>query len=302
VAARTIIGFTAAAVVAAGVCLWQDVKSKREEIKAERALLSSAKSKYEGVVSKVNAARASLVALEHKFDESDRLTEEKKTLSGEIAELEPERDELRKKIAEVLQGVRLKYIGKSVPEIRLDSGVVLRNVKFQNITDSEISFSHDGGIARLSAGSLPAEFRDLFGIHTPTAAAVASSVPSQAPVAIAPAPVPTPAVVLTTIEQDRVSTDEAAIRIHQKTQAELQRTRNAYLAQADDYQKKDQRAKFLGKSPRYQKVIPKIVQAINQLDTQLAEISTRIATLQMQVDDIRQGTVKEPAGAPGSPH
>jgi hypothetical protein len=70
-----------------------------------------------------------------------------------------------------------------------------------------------------------------------------------------------------------------------------------------DYRNKDSLAKFQGKPMKYQAVIPRIISAINQLDTQLAELSTKIVTLQMQVDDIKEGTANEqPVGAPGSPH
>jgi hypothetical protein len=280
--------------------LWQDVKSKRTEVEAERVLLANAKADRDTMVSKVDAARAELDPVEKKANDYDRLTGEKATLGEKITSLESERDTLKQQLDEAVQKVRLAYIGKTIPELRLENGMVLRDVKLQRIGESEVGVAHAGGMARLSTADLPPNLRDILRIHSaaprPAAAVAAATAPGAAPQpAAAPAGTPAatepapPAVVLNATQQNQVDAAQSTLRTHEKRQVELQRTRSAYLAQVQDYRDKDSKAKFMGKPERYTKIIPKITQAINDIDAQLADVSVKIATLQMQVSDIKDG-------------
>jgi hypothetical protein len=187
------------------------------------------------------------------------------------------------------------------PDIKISDGHILTGVKVQKITETDVTLSNSLGTFRLPASNLPPDMRDRFRIDaspmTGSAELLASGLATPPTAAGTPAAaVPLPAAMLT-----KVSEIETTLRKQEAKQAELQRTRQAYFAQFQDYQKKDDLAKFLGKPQKYQSVIPKILQAINQLDTQLADLSSKIVTLQIQIDNIREGNVREQVGVPDSP-
>jgi seryl-tRNA synthetase len=294
--------FLVIASAAGGGAYYFKVEEQRTDLHEKTQSLSDIKEEHDRRASQLIPKKQENQDLQAKIDQLNDLTAESESLTSQAQALEKSLADLKREFIQTVIQVREASIGMTWPDIKVSDGHVLTSVRIQKITETDVTLSNSLGTFRLAAANLPADMRDRFRIDaspmTDSAALLASglTVASQPEGATPSAEAPLSAAMLA-----KVSESEATLRKHLANQTELQRTRQAYLSQAQDYRKKDETARFLGKPMKYQSVIPKIIQAINQLDTQLAEISTKIVTLQMQVDNIKEGTGKEPVAAPDLP-
>jgi hypothetical protein len=309
--------FAVIASAAAGTVYFFKVEEQRAQLKQAVEKLTEIKSLVARKAVLVIPKKQENQDLQTKIDALTKVTSENEALAGQIPPLEATLSELTREFVDAVSKTRAASIGVALPDVTLASGQVLQGVRIVKITDTEITLAHNGGSARVPGSSLPADLRDRFRIdmspmvRSPDAVVASGAAPSAGSSPLQPSTPPlvastetetspapaTPevfqpaAVELTQTQRNKVDEAETTLRQHEKKEIELRRTRGAYLAQVQDYQKKDDRAKFLGQPQKYQKVIPQITKAITDIDNQLAENTSKIVTLQIKVDDIKEGRV-----------
>jgi hypothetical protein len=307
--------FAVIASAAAGTVYFFKVEEQRAQLKQAVEKLTEIKSLVARKAVLVIPKKQENQDLQTKIDALTKVTSENEALAGQIPPLEATLSELTREFVDAVSKTRAASIGVALPDVTLASGQVLQGVRIVKITDTEITLAHNGGSARVPGSSLPADLRDRFRIdmspmvRSPDAVVASGAAPSAGssplqpstpPLVASTEPSPTPAtpevfqpaaVELTQTQRNKVDEAETTLRQHEKKEIELRRTRGAYLAQVQDYQKKDDRAKFLGQPQKYQKVIPQITKAITDIDNQLAETTSKIVTLQIQISDIKEGRV-----------
>jgi hypothetical protein len=123
----------------------------------------------------------------------DSLDQDKQVLLEQIAVMEREMAAARTDLANTVRDVRAKAAGTTLAELRLMNGQVLNGVRFLNVSNSEISVSHDRGMLRLPAANLPLDLQDRFRFGTlpsdpPDSVKSSSSAQALAQPAAAPSP------------------------------------------------------------------------------------------------------------------
>lgn len=108
---------------------------------------------------------AKLIAMETQLHEAQK---ERDPLLKKIDFLSEQPDALNGRILDVVQQIRQKSIGRDFGELRLQSGAVLQNARVQKITDTHVTVSHLGGVARLDAKSAPTHLINLFRLKLET--------------------------------------------------------------------------------------------------------------------------------------
>jgi hypothetical protein len=311
--------FAVLASAAAGTAYFFKVEEKRAQLTQAVEKLAEIKSLVARKAVLVIPKKQENQDLQAKIDTLTKVTAQNEMLAGQIPALEATLSELTQEFIDAVSKIRAASIGVALPDVTLASGQVLQGVRIVKITDTELTLAHNGGSARVAGSNLPADLRDRFRIDMspmvgspgalaasgPAASSSATLAPGSSP---PPASIPAvvastgtspgpagdvvflpPAVELTQAQRNKVDAAEASLREHHNKETELRRTRGAYLAQVHDYSVKDERARFMGQPPKYQKVIPQITKAINDLDEQLAQNTAKIVDLEKQVTNIKEG-------------
>lgn len=293
-----------------GAYAWRnEVTAQRQNLEDKQSVLDSARKRHDDLRARIQETQQEVKALEQQGQERMKLSETRESLASDVAELERSRDALLKAFRDEVERVRLELRTLILPEVSLADGTLLRNVSITGISGSEVAFSHSLGLMRVPASNLPEPLQDrlriekspMLGAAGDGALAASTTGAGDAPPAAASASAPATGAEMNAALRARVETAESEIRKQEAKEAEMRRTQSAYLSQLQDYRKKDDEARFLGKPQRYQELIPKITQAINAIDLQIVELSTKIVTLKIEVDNIKEGHVTVPAPAPDSP-
>ncbi len=150
------------ALLAGGLTAWQhfntvssqknDLRDLRTQISQAQARLDRKKADIESLGTKVSTAQAVI----------DR-EQEKKRLAGEISQLEGQRSTAQQKLADTLAQVRTAALGADWPDLMLPNGQTITGVKIQKCTDTDVSLSHSGGVAKVQAKDLPDDLKSRLG-------------------------------------------------------------------------------------------------------------------------------------------
>jgi hypothetical protein len=92
----------------------------------------------------------------------DGLVAKKKALEEEIKDLEGRKSAGMKVFRDVVTDVRAKSVGIPWADVPFRNGQMLRQVRIQKVTETEVTLAHSEGVARLTAEELPAELKDKF--------------------------------------------------------------------------------------------------------------------------------------------
>lgn len=270
-----------------------DVQAKKAELLAEKPLLEELRRKLENVEADLDTAKQEMALLEEEIARRQSAHSHK----IDIPALEAERDGVWAEFASHVQKVRNSLVGKPLPDNALEKGQVPQGTLVQKVLGTELTVSHPQGIARIPLSSLNADLRLRLRVGmsppdprsppesaTPTpvvAAASSSAMPQAAPPPAEPQ--------LTTDQKERIAKIQAEINIYAVQVVDLDRTKNAYLRQANDYRIKDAKSIYMGQRPRYANIIPRIDAASRELMGRIGEIRVKIADLQIQIEGIKAG-------------
>lgn len=160
------IGFIAAIAIAiffaAGVSQYLAIDSEKKSLGATlteaKTLLESTKTALEKKRAMVDDMRQKLAAAQAVVD----LDKEKTTINAEITALEGARTAVQQEFVDRAVQVRSLSSGMTVPDFALPNGQVLTAVKIQKVTDTDVTFSHNQGVAKVSANDVPAELKARF--------------------------------------------------------------------------------------------------------------------------------------------
>jgi chromosome segregation ATPase len=274
-----------------------DVKAQREELAAITQRVEEVNREVKRRAIQLIPRKQENLDLQSKIDQIAAIGADKETLSAQIPVLELRLAEVTRDFVDAVTQVRAATLGMAWPSVQLRNGQVLSGVTIQKITDSDLTLNHDQGTVRIAARDLPADLRDRLRIEespmTRWAAIVESGaeLPAAASASGSPETSAGGGVSLTPAQLARISHTEANVSRYETRKTELHQTKQAYLVQVADYRRKDEIAYYTKKPQKYKEVIPQIVQAINRLDEQIAELATKIATLQIEVANIKEGVI-----------
>ncbi len=293
-----IFGLTLVAALAGGAYWYLDLKEKRSQLAEKQELLASSTHQFEEISGRLTASKKKLDAIIEQRSAAKEYAITQQKLTEEIAALEAKRKQLIDDFVKEVIRVRTKYKNMIIPELALLDGTVLKNVTIQEITDAEIKMAHSLGVVRVPSGNLPVSARERFRMGMSPMTLLVEEKPEPAStVAAAPAGPPpdsptAPAVTLSQAQKDRVSQARESIQQMEVRQATLVRTKQKYVAQMQDFMEKDEAARLAGKKQPYKEIRPKITLAINAIDKELTDLSTKVVTLQIEVSDITEGRRK----------
>jgi hypothetical protein len=278
--------------VVAGVAGWfavrSDLESRREDIKEAQVLINNAKANVANKEAQVRPRREEILDIKAKIGKFTGLEETKAALAKEVPALEQARTDVISEFKEAVEKVRLSSAGLAWPDLTLPNGQVLKSVTIQKVTDSDVAFAHSGGVTRVHVSDLPPDLLDRFRHGRPpmvigeTPAAPSSSpAPNQstAPPASTPAPRPSAAVSPKVLEM------QATVRELEKRMAEYNRTAGLYQNQVQAYRQKDNELKQSGKAPVHTRVIPRLDDALRDLNVKMGELNARIGNLKIEIEN-----------------
>jgi hypothetical protein len=147
--------------IGAGWFYWE-IRSKREELITRQSELNEMNVSLEETRKRVESRRHEVGALQEKVNLLDTLEQDKTALETKNPEAERELASLRTQMATAVREERAKAAGTMHPELRLVDGEVLTGVRIMSVSDSEMSVAHAGGVARVPANRLPADFQARF--------------------------------------------------------------------------------------------------------------------------------------------
>ncbi|QIF02496.1 hypothetical protein [Roseimicrobium sp. ORNL1] len=145
---------------AALVSYYIEIDSKRRDLAAAQTDLKFVQQSLISTKAQTENSRKSyedIVAIE-------KLIGEKKELGNTIANLRKKRAAAVESYKKSVQDVRAYAIGTTWPEFN-HGNQTLRGAKIQKITDTEVTFAHDEGVAKLNKDTLPDAVRDRFRIE-----------------------------------------------------------------------------------------------------------------------------------------
>ena len=158
------LGFIVTAVWFVGYS--SSVDALNDQLTDTRASLQSVASilsTREKILAQKQLDRTRLTEIEAQLD---ALQKQREPLSKKIDFLTEQPDVLLGRISEVVQNIRQRSMGRDCGNLRLPSGAVLEKAKLQKITDTHVTVSHTGGVARLDAKTAPPEIVSLFRLRS----------------------------------------------------------------------------------------------------------------------------------------
>ncbi|RBP46514.1 hypothetical protein DES53_102905 [Roseimicrobium gellanilyticum] len=90
------------------------------------------------------------------------LEAKKRALSDEIAELEGRKTSGLKVFRDVVDDARAGSVGMPSADVPYRNGQILKEVRIQKVTDTELTLAHSEGVAKLRADELPPDLKDRF--------------------------------------------------------------------------------------------------------------------------------------------
>lgn len=92
------------------------------------------------------------------------LEAQKKSLADSVLALEGRKEEYLKAFRDTVSDVRSKSVGMQWADVPFRNGQILKEVRIQKVTDTEITLAHSEGVAKLRVEELPPDLKDRFRI------------------------------------------------------------------------------------------------------------------------------------------
>jgi hypothetical protein len=173
--------FALIACFAGGLSYYLEIDSKRHDLDEAQTLLTNTKGALETKRVNLDSARAKLQTLKEQIDHHQSLSDAKQNLTTAITSLETQRTDVTREFITAVEKVRAGSAGIGWPDVRLVGGQVLQGVTIQRVTDTDVSFSHSGGVTKVAVADLPADIKARFryGMIPMTPAAMSSVAPKN---------------------------------------------------------------------------------------------------------------------------
>lgn len=214
------------------------------------------------------------------------LEAQKKSLADSVLALEGRKEEYLKAFRDTVGDVRSKSVGMQWADVPFRNGQILKEVRIQKVTDTEVTLAHSEGVAKLRADELPADLKDRFrigmepflGSPEPTVGAATSLASSSSkinrPSATAAPGVDALNATVASLEQEIVDTT-TKLRAAESAWSQWRNRAASLHDQAGG-------AKVSGR-PTYN-----LVQEANAADQKAAAIGLQVANMRDQITQIRQ--------------
>lgn len=92
------------------------------------------------------------------------LEAEKKSLADSVLALEGRKEEYLKTFRDTVGDVRSKSVGMQWADVPFRNGQILKEVRIQKVTETEVTLAHSEGVAKLRGDELPPDLKDRFRI------------------------------------------------------------------------------------------------------------------------------------------
>lgn len=153
----TILTLGVAAGLIAFFAIKFDVQSKQSDLNEAKISTDAARKGLQEKLTALEEAKQKLAALKGAVDSTQ-------SLNKEIQALQAKRQGLLEEFTEVVVAVRTKAVGAPLPELALPDGRTLQGAAIQKVTNSEITFSHSGGVIKVPERDLPQEIKQRYRI------------------------------------------------------------------------------------------------------------------------------------------
>jgi hypothetical protein len=137
----------------------------RNENNLARANLDSIKKALDVKKSSLEELKPTYELLKSQDDLVNSLTDQKQRVSKSIEELKKTKAELTAEFIQKVKKVRASSSGLEYPQMNLLNGQVLTGAKIKSVSDTELTVSHGGGVAKISFANLPNDLRKKFRVN-----------------------------------------------------------------------------------------------------------------------------------------
>ena len=100
-------------------------------------------------------------------EELSKATQERDALAKQLDDVERQPERIAARVSEMVETIRKKNLGRSIGDLKLPSGVVLRNARIDKISDTVVTISHAEGLAKLDVRTAPPEMVVHFRLKAP---------------------------------------------------------------------------------------------------------------------------------------
>jgi hypothetical protein len=146
------------------VTYYFEIDSRRKDWSTAQADLKSVQRALGNMETQVANARKSFEEAEAETSAVQKLIATKSELTDAVAALENQRQNAVAAYKRSVQDIRSAAVGTNWPDFTQGTRT-LRGVRIRSITDTEVTFSHDEGVAKLNKDTLPESVRDRFRIE-----------------------------------------------------------------------------------------------------------------------------------------
>jgi hypothetical protein len=219
----------------------------------------------------------------------DGLVAKKQSLSAEIEDLEGRKSAGLKVFQDTVTGVREKSVGASWADVPFRNGQVLRQVRIQKVTESDVTLAHADGLAKLNADELPPDLRDRLRLgmepflSQPPAASSTASNNSTMPAAAKTA---TPGSGSSAAKEQAVATLESEIKANDSKVSSMVTSRTQWSNRATGLRLQAEAARSAGR-PTYN-----LNQQATEAEKQLAAVEQQLTQLRVQGDELRKKLIE----------
>lgn len=272
-----------------------DVEAKKAELAIEKPALETLRTKLENVEADIDTANEEISILEEEIARKQTAAANK----TDVPTLEAERDKLWNDFAEHVQKVRNNFVGTELPTLTLENGQNLQGVKVQKMAGDGMTLVHSQGIVKVPLAGLSADLKGRFrvGMSPPDPKVLpggdvpvpgtASTPAFMAAAATSKEGMPPSEPPLTMAQKERIAKLQTQINAYVVQRADMERTKAAYMRQANNYREKDGLSILRGQRPRYANIIPRIDAATQELMGRIGEVTVRVADLQIAMENIK---------------
>jgi DNA repair exonuclease SbcCD ATPase subunit len=212
----------------------------------------------------------------------DGLVAKKKTLSDEIENLEGRKSAGLKVFRDTVTEVRSKSVGNPWADVPFRNGQILRQVRIQKVTDTDVTLAHAEGLAKLTADELPADLKDRFRLGMEPFLSLPSDGPAL-PSLAATVPSGSRSSSLKTSSPTEV---EAEISAHDAKVLTMETTRAQWRSRATSLRFQTDNAKGAGR-PSYT-----LNQQATEAERQLATVEQQLTQMRIESDRLRKKLIE----------
>lgn len=149
---------------AAGVSYYLDIDSKRKDWNAAQADVKAVQQTLLNLGTQVENACKNSEEAEAEASGIQKMMTSKGELKAAVDELQKRRQAAVEAYKQSVQAIRSAAIGTNWQDINQGTRI-LHGVKIRSITDTEVTFTHDEGVTKLSKEALPEAVRNRFRIE-----------------------------------------------------------------------------------------------------------------------------------------